>query len=100
MHCTKVIDSIWRVQSESSDQTYLVDLEGVTPWGEKLGTCTCVSYAINRNRGNATCKHLRYVADSSALEREENEKFSNDQYEMIKAIESLKSTYRELNDGH
>ena len=57
-------DGIFPIQSDSSDKQYMVDFRQVPP------TCTCVSYAIKRNRaggknhgGAAICKHIERVYD-------------------------------------
>jgi hypothetical protein len=63
----KVGEGVFRVESESSTASYIVDLNGSQPNG--LGTCTCTSFAMKRNRSvtngqYAECKHMTWVKNS------------------------------------
>lgn len=62
--CKNSIQGIFHVASDSADKQYIVDFRQVPP------TCTCVSYAIRRNRaggknhgGAAICKHIERAYD-------------------------------------
>lgn len=92
-HIERASEFVWRVESDSdSHKKYIVDLSPDDP-----DSCTCVAFAIKRNRtGVGTCKHIERVLSLEGVERLAQHQAERDEAEAALVTADLFEILKEL----